>query len=285
MAEESEALSQGASPQRTVVAAGGLPEIIAALPTKEDLLQLLESIKSSQRTETEIIKTEISTLATRLLTIEARQTEIDSNLTRHESAISTQARQIYLLRRGLEDAENCSRRNNVRIRGIPEDIQIAEAKQLLIELFNTLLGRDKDQDQFHRVAGGRPDKPRDILCCIHKFTTKEQILSKAREIKNLRIEEDSIELYQDLALTTITQRQLLRETTGKLRERNIQYKWGFPFALIARHNGKNFIMKEPGDGEQFFRGLGVPPSDLSDWARYVYGPSPKDPQHDPVQQG
>ncbi|OCT59761.1 hypothetical protein XELAEV_18000635mg [Xenopus laevis] len=240
--------------------------MISNLPTKHDLIQLLTDIKHAKHNETEIIKTELTAISTRLLNLESRQTAVDTNLNRQGAALLTHARQTFLLRRGFEDAENRSRRHNIRIRGIPEDLQTAEDKNTDIPI-----------DRFHRVARGRSGKPRDILCCLHNYTTKDQILSKARDIKNMKIEEDNIELFQDLAPSTVNQRWL-KEVTSRLRDRNIPYKWGFPFSLIARHSGNSQLLREPEECENVFRSLGIPPVYLSEWARYVYGLQLQDQQ-------
>lgn len=60
----------------------------------------------------------------------------------HETTLTEHGKQILELRRLLEDAENRNWHSHLKIRGLPEDIHVPEAKQLLLQLFNCLLGRD-----------------------------------------------------------------------------------------------------------------------------------------------
>ncbi|OCT72227.1 hypothetical protein XELAEV_18035196mg [Xenopus laevis] len=231
------------SPTVLAPLAPDLSALIAALPQKADLTRLLDDIKEAQKRETAEIKRELAAMTTRIDGLEE-----------------------------MQDAENRSRGNNVRIRGIPEEIPQADLKPTLMALFNNLLEQDQDTaitiERLHRVAGNRTGRVRDVLCCLHNFTMKEQILR--REAKIVQLKGDTIEIYQDLAHSPVYQRCLLREVTSLLKASNINYKWGFPFALLATQNGKTYSLKDPTDAPLFFNNLGLPCVDLQEWGRFVY---------------
>ncbi|OCT80142.1 hypothetical protein XELAEV_18026953mg [Xenopus laevis] len=197
-----------------------LMEVISALPQKGDLNYLLEDIKATQKQETAEIKAELGALAHRLEGIEDDQRTLKERMGHQELEVTEHGKQLMELRWLLDDAQNRSPRNNLRIRGLPEDIQSPEAKQLLTQLFKRLLDRDLDTEimieRLHRVGVPRKGQPRDLLCCLHNYTLKEQILKKARDAKTLKIEEDDIEIYQDLSYSTVLQRRLLKPLTTML---------------------------------------------------------------------
>lgn len=144
--------------------------LIAALPQKDDLANLLAEIKTGQQRETQVLKAEIHTVAAKLNDLEEQHHNLSHTVATHSSRLTTQARHIFNLRRMLEDAENRNRRCNLCIRGVSEDRDSAELRHTLTDLFNQLLGQDKEAtiqiDRLHRVSGGRPNKLRDILCAL-----------------------------------------------------------------------------------------------------------------------
>lgn len=86
------------------------------------------------------------------------------------------------------DLENRGRRNNIRLRGIPESVSPTNLKPTVELVLNSYLNRRSEDaielDRVHRVAGGRSSKlgqPRDVLCRVHFFATKEAIMRAAWE--------------------------------------------------------------------------------------------------------
>ncbi|OCT96570.1 hypothetical protein XELAEV_18008776mg [Xenopus laevis] len=271
------------SPRSCTSDSTDLRSLLSDLPTKADLAHLLSEIKTSVKQEVTALQAELSKLSDKITTLETAQAATDSKSISLSAKLDNQARQIYLLRRAAEDSENRNRRCNVRVRGISEEVDLPEARQLTEDLFRQLLGLDRDSmiriERFHRVTTGRQGKPRDILCCMHHFTQKEEILRKAREAKVLKIADDKVELYQDWAYSTILQRRMLREEVEALKTRKIIYRWAFPFALAARYNGAWLQLREPSDAQRFCKALDITIPDLSEWSQYAYGYS-SDPKTD-----
>ncbi|OCT78055.1 hypothetical protein XELAEV_18029152mg [Xenopus laevis] len=184
------------------------------------------------------------------------------------------------LRRRTEDLENRSRRCNIRIRGIPENMPSEELRDLAVKLFSEVLDDSGTPqipiERIHRVGIQRGNFPRDVLCCLAQFEIKEQILQKARNIDGIHYENNILHLYQDL-VSTITQRRLLRPLTLALREGNISYKWGFPFALLALKNDKTFALRYPMEISNFCQQLDILIPEISEWRNYIMGPPEEAP--------
>ncbi|OCT84266.1 hypothetical protein XELAEV_18022419mg [Xenopus laevis] len=242
----------------TLPDATNLLQMIAALPQKGDLSTLLADIKQSQQQKTLVLQNKIQGLHTKLQDLEYRHSDLSHAVKANSARLSTLQ----------EDAENRSRRCNLRIRGIPTSIENADLRHNLVGLFYHLLDQETGTeiliDRLHRVSGGWPNKPKDVLCAFHNFSVKEK----------LHLEDAAIEIYQDLAYTTVLQRRMLRNVVNHLNELNLPYKWGFPFALLAHKDGKTYILKEPADLVPFSRNVGLPPIDIQDWNRFVYPDEP-----------
>ena len=117
--------------------------------------------------------------------------------------------------------ENQSRRNNVRIDGIPEssdeaDWNITEekVKKQLVERLN--LREPPKIERAHRTGprkyryGTLRNKPRTIVCKLYDWKEKESLIKRAKEIKPT-----GLYLNKDLAKETIRKR---KEQTPKLIE-------------------------------------------------------------------
>lgn len=121
-------------------------------------------------------------------------------------------RHLVNMMRHNEDLDNRGRRNNLRVRGVPEEIEAEQIPLALAAIFNSLLGRPKEATihlvRAHRALRPRPQNnssPRDIICCLVDFGLKEQILQKARGQDEILFNTSKIELYQDPSSVTLQQ--------------------------------------------------------------------------------
>ncbi|KAJ1182351.1 hypothetical protein NDU88_007543 [Pleurodeles waltl] len=75
----------------------------------------------------------------------------------------------------MEDLENRSRWNNIRIMGTPSDAEGTDLHEYVTALFQQVLGDPPETriklDRVHRVSPSRPAKapPADILVCVRDF--------------------------------------------------------------------------------------------------------------------
>ena len=175
------------------------------------------------------------------------------------------------MNRHMEDLDNRGRRQNLRVRGLPESVEGDLISQSVVGLFNSILDRppqtDIDLVRIHRALrpkGKEADPPRDVICCLADFRIKEDILRKARG-KQLSCQGAPIQLFQDLSGITLKHCRDLRPLLNVLRDRNISYKWKFPFCLSASHQGRTVLLKVPEDLPHFCDTLGIPLIAVPDW--------------------
>lgn len=93
---------------------------LQAIPTKEDFKQLIADVKSTCRTEIQVLQTGLKHLADRM---EMAEEEIqETKLAVHRTQLQGADHKVMLrdMQRHIEDLDNRGRRNNIRVRGIPE---------------------------------------------------------------------------------------------------------------------------------------------------------------------
>ena len=112
----------------------------------------------------------------------------------------------------LEYLENQSRRNNIRIDGIPEeeneswDTTADKVKHVLTEKLG--LAAAPDIERAHRVGrfvAGSRRRPRTIVCRLRDWRQKDLIISSARRTKPA-----GLFINEDLSKETIEKREVQR---------------------------------------------------------------------------
>lgn len=175
------------------------------------------------------------------------------------------------MQRHVEHLDNRGHRNNIRIRGLPESEGPEELHDTLQTLFNNLLGdppnKPIEMDCAHRAlrSKGPISRPRNVICRVHSYPLKEDIKRKACTIKKVVFENTQIQLYPDLSWITLQKRRLLQPLLISLQENNIVYRWGFPFSLTARRQGKSAVLRFPEDLDNFCDTMEIPVPRLQEW--------------------
>lgn len=95
------------------------------------------------------------------------------------------------------DGQNC--RNNLRLRGLPEDTGAENLPDMALAIFHKILGESPttnlEFDRIHRTLGSRstdPNRPCDVICRLHHYTHKEVLLRKAWEAASIDFEGSDI---------------------------------------------------------------------------------------------
>ncbi|CAH2285575.1 Hypothetical predicted protein [Pelobates cultripes] len=257
--------------------------LAAQMVTKTDLQTLSDDLHAAIRLEVTALRAEMTTHNGRLQTLEGNMQETMGRTGTTTTAVTRQGNMLLALRRQTEDLDNRGRRSNIRVRGLPEPQADEDIEATLKALFQTILGEDLPADltfdRAHRANRPRiPDgTPRDAICCLHHYKHKERIMQKARTRPLWRFRGADVALFQDLSPLTLEARRALRPVTTLLRERNIPYKWGFPFALLARHQNEWIPLRWPEESPGFLHRLELPPTEITDWVLGPLEPRPRPP--------
>lgn len=204
--------------------------------SNEDLLAITSTIKDSlthdlKDTANKCFDDRFEELTNRVINgvLAGVQNQLD-HLTSENAVLRAE---IVQLKKKSDQAEQYSRRNNVRISGLPEvstgtdentDIKVIEMASKL-GVFLTL----QDIDISHRLGVRKPDRRRDIIV---KFTTrrakhkiyKARVLAKDRGYKGTYINED---LTKERSKLLFLARQLAKKGT-------IDSAWSFEGNILAK---------------------------------------------------
>ncbi|CAH2297317.1 Hypothetical predicted protein [Pelobates cultripes] len=235
--------------------------------TSSAILQSLAEVKGYlaeeiKRTAAEV-KAEIAAIGVRTSHVEKK---LDVVVEAHNTAATLTNKlltHMTELELELEDISNRSRRNNLRIRGLPESIEEADLEKILIECFKHSLPAIPDHlwvvDRVHRALRARGPKnspPRDVIMRLHYYKTKEAILRHSRA-QAYEPEGNTIQIYQDIALATLLQRKEWKPVTDLLRTSGVRFAWGYPFKILVFNSPKPTVLLPSMNIPAFLADLGI----------------------------
>lgn len=169
----------------------------------------------------------------------------------------------------LLDLESRSRRENMRIYGVPEGAEkdstmfIWFVENLLCEGLE--LNKEMPDLQIeiaHRSAGQPPPDeapPRFIIVKCLKCKTKETLLCKAWQAKGFTWRENHINLDHDYLSIILKKRKEYSEIRKVLKENKVPFQTLFPARLCVKHDDgtKTYDTIEEASGDLLRRGYAV----------------------------
>lgn len=132
-----------------------------------------------------------------------------------EQEQARQAEHSLALQLRIEDLEDQSRWNNLRLCGLPEATGPEDLRDTVDAIFCWVLDsvppESLELDLVHRAlspSSTDPNMPCNIICCLHRYTHKEDILRKAWTMETIDFDGATIKILPDLSKATL-QRQAL----------------------------------------------------------------------------
>lgn len=257
--------------------------ILRAIPSRADLQAIVTQAEEARKADREEVQQQLTQITERVTTIEQIQPEVERRLTALETNQTTQftslsqqqslnSDQITMVALQQDDLENRHRRNNVRIRGLPEATTGPDLAPTVQGIFNSLLNKPPtnhiELDRTHRTPGPRnqdPLRPRDVVCRIHFYTVKEEILRKAWEKGPIDFDGASITILPDVSRRTLQMRRTLRPLLDLIKNNGATYRWGFPFHLIIKKGNNSFTLRSPENLPDLFQFLRTDPIQVPNW--------------------
>ncbi|CAH2221010.1 Hypothetical predicted protein [Pelobates cultripes] len=201
------------------------------------------------------LRREISSLGDRTSHLENRTEELCVANNEVVDKIQKLSEENETLKLKVADMEDRSRIQNVRFRGMPDDVSHDALPAYILYTCKSLVPGLPDSawafDRMHRFpcpARLSSEVPKDLIVRFHYFAHKESLLAAARKIPTLPDPHQWITLFADLSATTIVKRKEFVTITKTLRNNNVAYRWGYPTKLITWRQGKTQVITDPTEG-------------------------------------
>ncbi|KAF4073207.1 hypothetical protein AMELA_G00256310 [Ameiurus melas] len=158
---------------------------------------------------------------------------------------------VTQLENKCEDLESRSRRNNIRIVGVPEGADTcttAAVAALLKDAFG--LEKEPVLDRSNRTLQPKPksgERPRAIVCRFHHHSDCVDILRRARELQQIKARDLTISVFPDYTVKIARTRAAFNEVRRQLCDiEGARYGILHPARLRITYNGvqKDFISAE-----------------------------------------
>lgn len=156
----------------------------------------------------------------------------------------------------------------------PEDLA-----DTAVAIFRSLPGIDLPDrieiDRIHRALGPKPTdplRPRDVVCRIHHYIHKEQILRKAWEAEDPELDGVTVKILPDLSRATLQRRAIMKPLLDLARRKGATYRWGYPLSATFRKDQRSFTLRKPDALPALFTFLDAEP--IAVWL----GPLPRPPR-------
>ena len=211
----------------------------------------LQAVKTQLANDKAVTDATVSKLKGTVGEMEHALTECSDDIAEMKTTIKCLTANVAKLENKCEDLESRSRRNNVRIVGVPEGpdtCTTAAVAALLKEAFD--LVKEPLLDRSHRTLQPKPkpgEHPRVIVCRFHYHSDCVDILRRARELRQIKVRDLAISVFPDHTAKVARARAAFNEVRRQLRGIDgARYGLVHPARLRITYNGveKEFVSAE-----------------------------------------
>lgn len=197
-------------------------------------------------------------LTERLSVNENQTADHEQRINAVETSVAELQQENKKLRAKISDLEGRSRRNNIKIAGIPEGEEKGRPTEFVSSLIPKLLGDDIFPkpvviDRAHRTQQPKPpegSRPRTIIARVHLAQDKEKILRLGRQ-QSLDYGGHRILIFPDYTAEVMEQRRSFREVLQLLREKEIRHSLRFPARLHVHYQDQVKVFSNPVEAKNF----------------------------------
>ena len=203
----------------------------------------------------EIVKELCSTMISLQTTMTVHANKITALETSHIAADNAK------LKATVDDQENHSRRQNIRVIGLPEGEEGANPIAFIGSFLKEIMGEKTFAntpviDSAHRTSAAKPlpgEPPRAMLVRLHYYQTKELILRTSRERGQLSYKGKRIHIFPDYSATLARRRAEFKDVKAQLYQAGVKFGLIHPAKLRITFQGSAHTFDTPDAALQFFR--------------------------------
>ncbi len=207
-----------------------------------DIMEAIKIMNGSMNEKFDSLESTLSQTLASLSKVTSRVTELEKARADYEGRISeleTHCRDWFetckSLTSKLDDLEGRSRRQNIKIIGLPEKVEEGRPTQFVADFLLQILGASNFSkplkiDRAHRTGpvDNARSRPRTMVARLHHYPDKEKILHLARLSSPLMYNRARILIFPDFTSEVLKQRQAFNDVRKRLKEANVRHGLLFP---------------------------------------------------------
>ena len=229
-----------------------------------ELTALLNSSLESIHSSIASIGSTLATQATTITDMETSLSDHSDRITHLEQEVSTLQSKLVTeenvaLRANVEDLVSRSKRQNIRVVGLPEDIEGKDARKFMTELFSEVasdaLPSPPELDRAHRSLRSKPRQgqyPCPIIMRFHRYVEKEAVLKFAKSSKEITFKGHRIKFYEDFCVSVVNRRAAFNNIKGLLYKCGVHFGMIYPARLRVSYNNTEHYFDSPEAAEKFY---------------------------------
>ena len=245
---------------------------------RQDIKQDISALREETKAEVASIRSEIAndftSLSTKHTELATEQSEMGRSLSDTmdrvatlEETVASVTKENKTLQEKCLDLECRSRRQNLKMFGIPEHAEAGDPVGFAATFFPAVLGAENFQtpivvDRCHRLgakSNERNSRPRIMIVRLHYYTEKEKILELSKKRGELLFNgRHPVFIHPDVPLQITQLRQTYGPIKAKLREAKrrlpgLDYSLYHPARFTVTFNGIRYSLNSPEAAEEFYQ--------------------------------
>lgn len=224
------------------------------------LTTLLNDLLGPIRSSVEALQVSLAAQNNTIKEMATSLTDHNNRIMQIEQNMSGVLKENAELKRKLDDLESRSKRQNVRVLGLPENSEGKDARAFMTEMLTRLLGDllsgPPELDRVHRSLQPKPGPerpPRPVIVRFHRYVERETVLRWAKSHRETSYNGHRIKIFEDFSTTVAKNRAAFNPVKGLLYRRGVRFGMLYPARLRVTHNNGEHIFNSPEAAEAFYK--------------------------------
>uniref|UniRef100_A0A087YPS9 L1 transposable element RRM domain-containing protein n=1 Tax=Poecilia formosa TaxID=48698 RepID=A0A087YPS9_POEFO len=220
----------------------------------------LHGVKTELSASITAIRSEVDALKVTVAEMDGPLSSCTDDVVSLKSDLDRLSAQVLVLDRKCEDLESRSRRNNIRIIGLPEERGPVSA-DTISTLLKDAFGLEKEPvvDRVHRSLQAKPkpgQRPRPIIARLHYYSDCADILRRARAQQRVKVGDSTVSIFPDFTPQTAKARAAFNDVRRQLRDvPDIRFGLLHPARLRITRGGVTREFTSPVEATAFMKTL------------------------------
>lgn len=187
-----------------------------------------------------------------IASLEDTANEHETQLTSLQATVASLTERVSSLTQKCEDLEGRSRLNNIRLVGIPENVEGPRPTEFVAKLLQNLLGMDSEPvlDRAHRTLRPKPkdgEPPRPFVVRVNMFQQRNEIIQKASSSAPLFYQGKRVSVFPDFTASVAKKRAAFTKVKKELHScPGVKFGLFYPAVLrITLSSGQAHRFEDP----------------------------------------